>query len=97
MHVYTILIRFLDLFLFTAESAESAEKSYRLAAPEKLKKFGPRHSVYNLCVLCDLCGEIIIRYRIYDIVYLASDSIGIYKHRLPMFQINQLIEKPFLF
>lgn len=44
----------------------------RLAAPQKSKYFlGPCHSGFNLCALCDLCGEIIIRYRIYKIVYLG--------------------------
>jgi len=36
----------------------------RLAAPDKLKLkknvFAPRHSGYNLCGLCVLCGDIFI-------------------------------------
>jgi hypothetical protein len=31
-------------------------------------------------VLCDLCGEIIIRHRIYEIVYLARYRFGFLKN-----------------
>jgi uncharacterized membrane protein YdjX (TVP38/TMEM64 family) len=37
---------------------------------------GQRHSGYDLCLVCHLCGEIIIRYRIYEIVYKVSKIYG---------------------